>query len=698
MLRLLTCSLLAAALLMPAFASAALPGANGKIAFVSGRDGNDEIYVMNADGSNQTSISRSPAADSRPSWSPDGKRIAFVSDRSKSNNYDIYVMDADGSRVTRLTDNEGLDGDPAWSPKGATIAFATNRSGDFEIYMMDANGENQRNISNNPAFDGKPAWSLDGSKLAFTSNRGAGSNGFDIFMMDADGRNARQLTDNTVTDDEPSWSPDGTKVVYQTERDGSYEISVVSALAFARSGSQAKGSSDLRSIAVLPFATENLGSGDQYLGVGLAETLTRKLAQVSALVVRPTGSVRRYLGSTQSPVEIGRELGVDYVLAGSVEATGESVRNSLSLTEVSTDKVIWSEAFDVSAANVMALSDSVSERVVSALKLELSNDERDRLTKRYTQNTEALQLYLAGRYYLSKRTPEGVRQAISNFERAIEKDSGFALAYTGLADSYALLNWYMEPPPADAFARAKQAALRAVELDNNLAESYSSLAFIKFYYDRDWSGAEQDFRRAISINPNYAPVRHWYAMTLSAQGRHAEAVTEIERALALDPRSAIIVTALANIQYYARRYDEAIERCLQALEMDPGSSAAQTILRWAYEKKGMYDRAYAIYEQEQAFAGDSPTTRAKLAHWLAASGKTSEARKIVREVVARRKQQWVTSYEIATIYALLGDSDEAFSWLAKARDEHAVGFTFVGVDPLLDNIRNDPRFADLLRT
>jgi serine/threonine-protein kinase len=373
------------------------------------------------------------------------------------------------------------------------------------------------------------------------------------------------------------------------------------------------------------------------------------------------------------------------------------VQTALELTEVSGGRVLWAERFNERFTDISTLQTSISERVARALSLELTGDERERLAKHYTENSEAQQLYLAGRYHWGKRTPEGLRQAIANFEQAIAKDSGFALAYAGLADCYALQNWYLEPPPPDAFARAKQAAERAVALDDSLAEAHVSLANAKFHYDRDWQGAAAEFRRAISLNPNYPTAHHWYAFNLSAMELHDDALAEIKRAEELDPRSAVIATAVANVLFHARRYDEAIAQCQKALAMDPGSLPAHIVLRWNYEKKGMTEEAFRIYEKERAFAGDTPTTRAKLAHVLAVSGRADESRRILQELVARRKQQWVTAYEIAVVYSLLGDRDNAFNWLERAEREHAVGYTYLRVDPRLDNLRGDPRYAQLLR-
>jgi tetratricopeptide (TPR) repeat protein len=669
---------------------------SSKIAFVSKRDGNDEVYVMDADGSNQTNLTRHPSADSRPTWSPDGKRIAFVSNRDgQSDSYDIYSMRADGSEPTRITADPAFDGDPAWSPDGKRIAFASNRTGNFEIFLMDADGQHPSNVSNNPAFDGKPAWSPDGKSIAFISNRDPDPGDFDVYTMGADGGNARKITNNTVTDDGPQWSPDGEQIIYQTEQGGNIEIYVNSASPESQGGASQNGKKS--SVAVLPLTTIGAEGDAQYLGVGIADMLTNKLGQLDEVMLRSSGAVRRYLGTKKSALEAGRELGVDYVLAGTVERIGDHVQTSLELTETAGGRVMWAEKFNEPFTDIPALQNSISERVARALRIELTNDERRRLAKRYTDNSEAQQLYLAGRYHWGKRTPDGLRQAIANFEQAIAKDSRFALAYAGIADCNALLNWYLEPPPPEAWERAKQAALRAVEFDEQLAEAHVSLAFIKFHYDRDWTGAEDEFKRAISLNHNYPTAHHWYAFNLSAMGRHEEALAEIKRAQELDPRSPVIATAVANVLFHARRYDEAVEACRKALELDPGSVSAHVVLRWAYEKKGMNDAAFAIYEKERAFAGDTPTTRAKLAHVLAAGGRTNEARKIVQELVAARKEQWVTPYEIAVIYSLIGDRDSAFRWLAEAEREHVVGFTFFRVDPHLENLHGDPRFAQLLR-
>lgn len=313
------------------------------------------------------------------------------------------------------------------------------------------------------------------------------------------------------------------------------------------------------------------------------------------------------------------------------------------------------------------------------------------------ENEEARQLYTAGRYYATRRTAEGLRQAIERFEHAIELDPHYAIALAELADCYSLLNWYIEPPPPDAWEKAKDAAIRAVNADPNLAEARAALGFVKLHYERDSYAAEGEFRKAIVLKPGNQVAHRWYAYSLSAMGRHDEAYKEMERGRQISPQSAVIATGVANVLFLAGRFDDAIAQSRKALELDPGAVAAHTVLRWSYEQKEMHQEALATFEQERSFAGDTPTTRAKRAHVLAAVGRHDEARAILEEILAKRNDQWVTAYEIAIIYSWLGDLDKGFEWLAQAEREYAVGFTFVRVDPNLKNLRSDRRFADLLR-
>jgi serine/threonine protein kinase/tetratricopeptide (TPR) repeat protein len=488
-----------------------------------------------------------------------------------------------------------------------------------------------------------------------------------------------------------------------------------------------------KSVAVLPLrvmiAAETGQSEESQLGVGLTDALVTRLSNVGSITVRPPNAVQHYGGGNVDPVAAGHELGVSFVLSGSIRQVRDRIRVSVQLLDVEKNATVWARQYDEMLADVLSLEDSVSSEVAEAL-IPLGGQTGDRSSgalkdnesggvtdnsespvhrsdagstntadpqQPFTANSEANQLYLAGRYYMIKRTPEGLQRAIANFESAVEKDERFALGYANLADCYALLNWYIEPPPTDAFDRAKEAALKAVEIDENLSEGHVSLAFIKFTYERDWIGAVRHFQHAVKLNPNYTTARHWYALCLSAMGRHQEAVTQIKQAQAINPRSPVLATAVANVLYFARRFDEVIAQCQHALALDPGSVGAHAVLRWGYEHKGMHAAAFEVYEKERAFAGDTPTTQAKLAHVLAASGRVSESRATLDELLAREQRSGVTPYEIAVIYSLIGDLDEAFEWLSRAEGEHAVGLTYVGVDPHLDNLRADARVHEFMR-
>jgi len=549
--------------------------------FVQGEE--SDIYVMDADGSNQINLTRTPGYDSRASFSPDGRRIAFSSNRGSSarQNFDIYVMDRDGNNVIRLTHDPGFENDPVWSPDGTRIAFTrVTESGSFEIFVMDADGKNVVNLTNSPALDNMPAWSPDGRRIAFSSDRDMSNrsteeaqiinaNGSrlrvvrkalvtqDIYVMNADGSNPERLTDDEAADGDASWMPDSRSLVFHTDRDGNYEIYRINVDQSPDIVREQEAEAATRSIAVLPFKTEGASETDNSLGVGLADVLASKLGQIKQLSVRPASAVRRYEESKTEAREIGRELAVTHVVQGTLRSTGEGVHVSAQLLSVGDGKVLWAERFDERMTDISTLQASISERVLRALTLELTPLERQQIAKLYTRNSEAYQLYLVGRYHLGKRTVTGIGQAIEFFNQSIKSDPAFALAYAGLADCYALLNLYGTPPPRDAYARAKENATKALALDQSLAEAHASLAYVMFYHDRNRRGAESEFHRSIELNPSYATAHHWLAIALTTMGRYDEAIDSIRRAQQLDPRSAIISSASGMILFYARRYDEA---------------------------------------------------------------------------------------------------------------------------------------------
>ncbi|HEX8189569.1 MAG TPA: protein kinase, partial [Pyrinomonadaceae bacterium] len=496
-----------------------------------------------------------------------------------------------------------------------------------------------------------------------------------------------------------------------------------------------------KSIAVLPFKTlSHEENRDEFLGMGMADAIITKLSNVGGIVVRPTSSVIKYFDGEQSAALAGHELDVSYVLDGRIQRGGERVRVTVQLVRTRDGSPLWAGKFDEKFTDFFAVEDSVSEQVAQALLPHLTGDglERDRAARtdgapgrepgattgdplkarttgptrmmpsqgvhttpttgpRLTDDEEAHQLYVAGRYFATRRTADGLRQAVERLERAVERDPGFASAWSELADCYALLNWYVDPPPAGAWEKAVAAASRAVEADDSLAEAHASLGFVKLYYERDWEGAERELSRAVELKPESAVARRWHAFNLSAMGRHDEAVAEIGRAREAAPRSPVVATGVANVLFLAGRFDEAIEQCRRALELDPGSMSTHIVLRWCYERKGMCDDALAVYEQERAFAGDSPTTCAKYAHVLASCGRADEGRAEIERLTSKGEARGALAYEVAVVYSLLGDRGRALEWLGRAAEEHAVGLAFVRVDPRLDGLRGDARFAELLR-
>jgi serine/threonine protein kinase len=456
-----------------------------------------------------------------------------------------------------------------------------------------------------------------------------------------------------------------------------------------------------KSLAVLPLKiltpASNADTGEEFLSIGLADAMITRLSGIQRLIVRPTRAVLRF-GDAADLFDVGRELGVDFVLSGTIRRVGARIRISSQLIDIKKDSVRWAQSFDENMTDVLDIEDSVAEKVAKLIIPQLSGDEQQKLLRRGTNDPQAFESYLRGRFHFGKRTLKDLRMAISLFERAISIDEDFALAYTGLADCYALLNWYQEPQPPDAWNKARAAAEKAVALDDNLAEAHASLGLIKFHFERDYRGSEDEFRRAVNLKPNYATAHQWYAFLLSAQARHTEAIAVMRRAEELEPGSAVITNAVANALFLARLYDESIAQARRSLEIDPDSVGAHVILRWNYEKKGEADKALEIYEKEVARAGDTPTSSAKRARVFAAIGKKDEALEIVNELVRTDQVEHITPYEIATIYALADDKDKSFEWLEKAKEMRAVGFSFAKVDPLLDNLRNDERFESLIRT
>jgi DNA-binding winged helix-turn-helix (wHTH) protein/TolB-like protein/Tfp pilus assembly protein PilF len=453
----------------------------------------------------------------------------------------------------------------------------------------------------------------------------------------------------------------------------------------------------VRSLAVLPFKPIGVGDEDEFLGLGMADALITKLSSIREINTRPTSAVRKYSAKDQDPVAAGRELGVEAVIDGSVQRVGEQVRVTVQLVSVRDRAPVWAETFDEPYTNIFAVQDRISEQVAQALRLSVSSVEKQLLTKHYTENSEAYQLYLKGRYFWNKRTVEGLKKGISYFNEAVEKDPSYALAYVGLADSYSLLSDYNGLPPKEAYPQAKKAAIQALTLDEQLSEAYATLGTIKASYDWDWPGAEMQYRRAIELNPNNETAHQWYAEYLSGMARHEEALVEIRRAKEINPLSLIVNSVEAWVLYHARQYDEAIAQAQKVIEMDPHFPEAYEYLKRCYDQKGMYRDAIAARQMRRKVAGfDAKETRA-LREAAAATSAGVYWQKRLEQEIEESRRELNTAFDGAEIYAQLGEQDKAFLLLERAYQERYFMMMYLKVAPNLDPLRSDPRFADLLR-
>ncbi len=452
------------------------------------------------------------------------------------------------------------------------------------------------------------------------------------------------------------------------------------------------------SLAVLPFVNVSADPNTEYLSDGITEGLINSLSRLPNLRVVSRSSVFRYKGRDIDPRAAARELGVHAVLMGRVVQRGDHLSVSAELVDVRDDRQLWGEQYNRKLADILGVQEEISREISEKLRLHLTGEEKTRVAKRPTENIEAYQLYLKGRYYWNKRTEDGFRKASEYFSQAAEKDRNYALAHAGLAESYILLGNYGLLPAKEAFAKAREAATKALELDDTLAEAHNALATVKENYDWDWPGAEREFRRAIELNPGYATAHQWYGELLSELGRHEEALAEIKRAQQLDPLSLIINTVSGKLLLYAGRNDFAIEQLRKTLEIEPNFAHAHWYLGIAYVRKGAFAEAIAEFQRATTLSPNILQYKGGLAHAYARAGKSAEARKLLSELKEHSKRRYVSWSDLAAIYAGLGEKDQAFACLEKAyeqRDARLVGW--VNASPLFDPLRSDPRYRDLPR-
>jgi TolB-like protein/Tfp pilus assembly protein PilF/class 3 adenylate cyclase len=450
-----------------------------------------------------------------------------------------------------------------------------------------------------------------------------------------------------------------------------------------------------KSIAVLPFVDLSQARDQEYFCDGISEEILDALAKVEGLRVVARTSSFAFKGKNADVGEIGQKLNVGNVLEGSLRREGNRIRVAVQLVNARDGFHLWSQTFERELQGVFAVQDEITRAVVDALKIKLAVA----LPVHKTPNTEAYDLYLKGRYFLNRKTGADATRAIDYFNQALAKDPNDALAYAGLADAYSSFVFPLGVvAPQEVMPKAKEAALHALAIDNALGEAHASLAYITFFYVWDWAAAEKEFKRALELNPNNGDTHHWYSHYLMGQGRIEESLIQSKRALELSPFDILFNVHLAWHYLYARQYDQALERIEKTIEMDKNFAQAYPWLGLILEQEGRYAEAIAAFQNAiRLFPGGSSIAEAELAHVYAVSGNQEEARKIIVGLQELAKSEYVSSFQIAAIYAGLGEKDRAFAWLEKAYEERSDGLVNLNADQRFDSLRSDPRFQDLAR-
>ncbi len=447
-----------------------------------------------------------------------------------------------------------------------------------------------------------------------------------------------------------------------------------------------------RTIAVLPFKPLVANNRDEEFELGMADTLITKLSTLRQLIVRPMSAIRKYTPIDQDPIAAGREQHVDAVLEGSLHRAGEKVRVNVRILDTKDGSSLWSYQSDEYFTDIFTAQNAISEKIARALALELTGAEQRRLTRRYTNNSEAYQLYYKGRYHLFRRTGPDAEKALDYFQQAVTLYPNYALAYEGLAFAYASHSFLSVLPPKEVMPKAKESVIRALQIDDSLAEAHATKGQCKFVYEWDWSGAERELKLALDLNPNSADVHQAYAFYLTTIGRSHEAIAEANRALELDPASIFFNKNLGQFLYLAREYDRAIEQLQKTLDLDPNFVTAYQWIGESYEQKGDYERTI-VWDMKSA---STPEKIEELKKAHAASGWRGYWRKRLDLAQEDAKRGYSEPYHLATLYTRLGEKEQAFAYLYKAYEEKSHWLVYLKVDPKLDTLRSDPRFTVLL--
>ena len=451
-----------------------------------------------------------------------------------------------------------------------------------------------------------------------------------------------------------------------------------------------------KSIAVLPFVNMSADKNDEYLSDGVSEELITALSKIAGLQVKARTSSFAFKGKNEDIQKIGELLHVSHLLEGSVARAGNKLRITAQLIQASDGNHLWSDTYDREMQDIFAVRSEVAQQVAETLKIRLLGEDKKRLDTKPTENIEAYNLYRQGRYYADKFSQDGFKKALGFYQQAIEKDSRFALAYAGMADTYVLAaDLYI--PPREAFSKAKEAALKAIELDETLAEAHASLGFVHFHYDWDWAAAEKEFKRALTLNPQSVRAHTLYTEYLAGMGRFNEAYDQGRRALELDPLSILARWSLGWASLHAGRSDDAIQQFSKAAELDPNNASVRLYLGRAYMFKGMQKRAIEEMETAQRLDPDEPIVLPFLGYGYAVTGRRAEALKVLQSLDEMEKRRYVSRIYRAYIYAGLGDKDKAFEWLEKAYQERSDSLAWFREDPESKSLQADPRFAVLMR-
>lgn len=458
----------------------------------------------------------------------------------------------------------------------------------------------------------------------------------------------------------------------------------------------ARFSATVRTVAVMPFVNASPEVENEYLSDGITDELIDALAKVEGLRVASRTSVFALKGKPQDIRAIGALLGASVVLEGTVRKSGERLRVTAQLTSAEDGRLLWSQRYDRTLSDVFAIQDELANTIVTTLRATWLADLDQPVSKRYTESVAAYGLYLKGRFAWNKRTQEGVLEGIEYFEQAIAEDPGYALAYTGLADSYALQIDYRNVAVKNGFVRAKENALKALQLDDTLAEAHASLAWTLFIYDWDWAAAGREFRRSIELDSRYATAHQWYAFLLASQGRLDEALVEAHTAQELDPASISIRRALGYVYVYARRYDRAQYHLSRAVAMNPAAEESYRVLGLTLTLHGQFEEAERVLREATGLAGAGTYTRVTLAYALAMGGRRDYAEALLKELEEKLVRDYVSPVELATLNIGLSSPDKALDWAERALEERRGWMAYLKVHPIVDPLRGNPRFVALM--